>query len=130
VFDNKEMTFKTRSLDFSQQQMFYKVSFDTDDIIIEDLPFATQLEANFPNPFNPSTTIRYSLNQFENVKLTIYNVRGQLVKTLVYGFQEAGRYAVVWQGDDSLGNPVSSGVYFYRLETTSSVETRRMLLLR
>ncbi len=70
---------------------------------------------NYPNPFNPSTTIRFRLPAYQDVRLVIYNERGQLVRNLVNETLAAGEYDVVWQGLDQRGRPVSSGIYFYRL---------------
>lgn len=90
-----------------------------------DLPMQYSLQQNFPNPFNPSTTIRYTLPQNSFVKLKVYNVIGQLVETLVDREQKAGRYSVDWNA-----GKYSSGVYLYRLETTDFVETQKLLLLK
>lgn len=73
------------------------------------------LYPNFPNPFNPSTTIRFSLPQPGEAELTIYNLLGQRVITLVRGVQEAGGHTLVWNGCDDRGRELASGVYFYRL---------------
>jgi len=85
---------------------------------------------NFPNPFNPSTTIQFTIGNVDNVRLNVYNVRGQLVKTLINDVKEAGNHAVVWNGDDHSGNSVSSGIYFYRMETSAGSEVRRMVLMK
>jgi hypothetical protein len=86
---------------------------------------------NFPNPFNPSTTITYSLSRGGEVSLSIYDMRGQRVKTLVAGKQEAGNHDVVWEGDDDHHRQLGSGVYLYRLESGSrSSVARKCLLLR
>jgi hypothetical protein len=96
----------------------------------DGLPRAYRLLANVPNPFNPTTTIHYELPVAGHVKLDVHDVRGRLVRTLVDGPVEAGRRAVVWEGRDSDGRRVASGVYFYRLRVGSFVETRRMVLLK
>jgi len=89
------------------------------------VPGEFALYPNVPNPFNPLTTIAYDLPQASHVTLTIYNLTGQRVATLVAGSQEAGHYEVVWDGS-GFGN----GIYFYRLETGNFAETRRMILLK
>ncbi len=95
----------------------------------------TTLAQNYPNPFNPTTTIRYSLAERTHVKLHIYNVAGQRVRTLVDGIQapesgSGGVFEVVWRGRNDGGTPVASGVYFYRLVAGEFTETRKMLLLK
>jgi len=110
---------------------FYSVSLKEDDIVEYTLPsLITLLERNYPNPFNPSTTIKYGLAHGDNVKLQVFNIKGQLVRTLVNTYQTPGSYSIVWNGDDSIGNSVSSGVYFYRLETKTYRLVKRMLLMK
>jgi hypothetical protein len=82
----------------------------------KEVPTAFALEQNFPNPFNPSTTIRYSLPTEATVKLAVYNILGQEVVSLKNEVQGAGQYDVVWNGRTDAGSPVATGVYFYRLE--------------
>ena len=94
------------------------------------LPKLATLEQNYPNPFNPSTTINYRLSQTSPVKLTVFDVRGQLVATLQDDVRSAGHYAAEWQGMDERGNPVSTGVYFARLEAGNINQTIKMLFLR
>lgn len=89
------------------------------------------LGQNYPNPFNPSTTIGYQLPTSSRVDLSIYNVHGQKVRTLVDQTQSAGTYEVAWDGHDAHDVPVGSGIYFYRLQADSGFsETRRMLFLK
>lgn len=94
------------------------------------IPESYELSQNFPNPFNPSTTIRFSLPQGGPVSLKIYNIRGQLVKTLVDGFTEAGRHQAVWNGTDEAGTTVASGIYFCRFSANGFVEVKKMALVR
>jgi len=90
-----------------------------------------ELAQNVPNPFNPSTTIRFSLRQRSKVTLSVYDVRGRRVRTLVRGVRTAGvEHVVAWDGRDDAGAAVSSGVYFYRLVAGSFTQTRKMLLLK
>jgi len=97
----------------------------------DDLPqLVTGLYSNYPNPFNPSTTIRFSLAQAMKASLRIYNSRGQLVNTLLDAALPAGQHSLVWNGKDGFGRDVASGVYFYRLSAGSRVMHRKMLLLK
>ncbi|MDD3097852.1 MAG: T9SS type A sorting domain-containing protein, partial [Candidatus Cloacimonetes bacterium] len=88
------------------------------------------LRQNYPNPFNPSTTITYALPKSGKVRLDIYNLKGQLVNTLVNQDMEAGVHSVVWNGTDKNKRAVASGVYFYRLSSPESSKTKRMLLMK
>jgi flagellar hook assembly protein FlgD len=83
------------------------------------------LYQNYPNPFNPSTIITYSLALHLHVCLSIYNTLGQLVTTLVQGEQDAGYHSVRFDGSN-----LASGVYFYRLQAGTYVETKKLLLLK
>ncbi len=95
------------------------------------LPAVTELRSNYPNPFNPETTIEYSLKEPSNICLEIYNIRGQKVRTLVNEFREAGYHSVIWNGRDSNGNRVSSGIYLYHLNVNGkTVASRKMLLMK
>ena len=93
-------------------------------------PAATQLFQNYPNPFNPVTSIKYDLAETSQVRMDIYNVRGQHVKTLLNQEMLAGTHSVVWDGKDGQGNSVSSGVYFYRMTMPNKVLTNKMLLMK
>ena len=94
------------------------------------MPAEYALHQNFPNPFNPSTSIRYALPEPAEVKLTIYNVLGQKAVTLVNEKQTAGVYTAVWDGRDRGGRMLASGVYLYRLEAGTFVKSRKMILLK
>ena len=94
------------------------------------MPPVHSLAQNFPNPFNPVTTIRYALSRICHVRLDIYNVLGQRVVTLVDERQEAGYKTVNWNGKNKSGKTVASGVYFYRLVAGDFVRTKKMVLLR
>ncbi len=88
------------------------------------------LRQNFPNPFNSATRMPYLLNKAANVTLAIYNVLGQTVRNYDFGLQDPGYYTPTWDGADTNGSPVASGVYFYRLQTETSETTRTMLFIR
>ncbi|MCK4694804.1 MAG: T9SS type A sorting domain-containing protein, partial [Candidatus Cloacimonetes bacterium] len=89
------------------------------------------LRQNYPNPFNPTTTISFSLTTEdpENSELSIYNIKGQLVKTLVNEFKPSGEYSVIWDGRDSDDKRVSSGIYFYKLIVNDKTEAVKKCLL-
>jgi hypothetical protein len=88
------------------------------------------LEQNIPNPFNPTTMIRYTLPARTSIRLSIFDTHGRLVRTLVDGVADAGVHSATWDGRDDDGASVSSGIYFYRLRVDSRVESRKMLLLK
>ncbi|HPF09208.1 MAG TPA: T9SS type A sorting domain-containing protein, partial [Candidatus Cloacimonadota bacterium] len=85
---------------------------------------------NYPNPFNPSTTISYSVPTDGDVALSIYNARGQLVNTLVNEYKSKGRYLIAWQAKDLRGASVASGVYFLRLRSGNQSISRKILLTK
>lgn len=95
-----------------------------------NLPFNFSLSNNYPNPFNPSTKIEYSLPKASNVKIEVYNSLGQLVNVLENSFRNAGKYNLVWNGSNSIGNPVSSGIYFYRMSAEGFTLVKKMILMR
>jgi len=94
------------------------------------LPTAYFLEQNYPNPFNPETQIRYGLPKNTGVTLRIFNLYGQVVATLYDGQQAAGTHTVKWNGLNSQGQRVSSGVYFYKLETSDFIQVRKLVLAK
>ncbi len=94
------------------------------------IPTAVYLSRNYPNPFNPTTTIEFGVPKAAKVSIRIYNIRGQLVKELVNQKYEPGKFKVVWEGKNSFGKPVATGVYFYRLEAGGKCFTHKMLMLK
>jgi hypothetical protein len=94
------------------------------------IPPVAMLSQNYPNPFNPTTTIQFEVPRTGDVSLKVYNIRGQLVKTLVDGHMNMGPHSVVWHGEDTNNKSVASGVYFYRLETNGNTEVRKMVLMK
>lgn len=95
--------------------------------------YTTALLPNYPNPFNPETTISFTLNSqvtSHPVKLQVYNIRGQLVRTLVNGHLASGIHNIVWNGRDDHNTPLSGGIYLYRLDTGERRITRKMLMLK
>ena len=94
------------------------------------LPTAFGLSQNYPNPFNPTTTIRFHLERRESVKLTVYNVLGRQVATLIDETLSAGSHEAIWTGTDDNRNAVASGVYFYRLAAGELTDRKKMVLMR
>jgi hypothetical protein len=93
-------------------------------------PSEFTLSQNFPNPFNPTTVIQYALPKTTQVRIEVYNVLGQRVRTLVDETQEPGYKIINWDGKDDAGNEVSSGVYFCRIQAGDFVKSRKMTLLK
>jgi carboxypeptidase family protein/immune inhibitor InhA-like protein/flagellar hook capping protein FlgD len=94
------------------------------------LPLVTELNGNYPNPFNPETQIKFSIHEQADVTLTVYNVKGQVVKTLINDQLDADHYQVVWNGTDNANKHVSSGVYFYKMKANKFVSTKKMILMK
>lgn len=94
------------------------------------LPLTTAVYQNAPNPFNQATTIRYQMSKPGNVSLKVYNIAGQLVKTLIDGNKQPGYYSVNWDGKDEKGCKISNGIYLYQLQTTNCSKTYKMVVLR
>jgi photosystem II stability/assembly factor-like uncharacterized protein len=105
-------------------------TFIEDKTIDNQFPASITLQPNYPNPFNLSTKIVYQLPETGDVSLKVYNIQGQLVRTLVDEIQKSGEHTVLWDGLANDGVEVTSGVYFYRLESGKEVKTRKMVLLR
>ncbi|MBD3222876.1 T9SS type A sorting domain-containing protein [bacterium] len=102
----------------------------TSPIIGADLPDAKMQVRNFPNPFNPSTTIKLNLPRAGEVSLKIFNVRGELVRTLVDGQMTAGEHSIIWDGKSDAGNQAASGVYFYETRANGEVKINKMALVK
>ncbi|MSS72239.1 MAG: DUF5011 domain-containing protein [Candidatus Latescibacteria bacterium] len=99
----------------------------------EDAPAAPEafgLDQSYPNPFNPSTTIRYGLPEASNVSLVVYNILGQQVRRLVSGAQGPGYHAAVWDGRDEAGRLAATGMYIYRLQAGAFVQVKKMLMAK
>ena len=98
---------------------------------LEIVPSAFSLSQNYPNPFNPTTVIRYQLPASSEVKLSIYNTTGQLVRTLVNGEMPAGSHAISWDATDNSGQRVASGVYLYIIRAGDAfVQQRKLILMK
>jgi hypothetical protein len=94
------------------------------------IPTVTALNGNYPNPFNPTTEVKFSLNEAAEVNIIVFNIKGEKVKTLVNGHMEAAFHTVTWNGDDENGASVGSGVFFYRMATPGYTEVKKMILLK
>ena len=121
-------------LSTEEMQFAFYMYYEADETEIgrenEVLPQTTQLAQNFPNPFNNGTTVPFSLARRSEVELSVYNLAGQKVKTLVRAAWDAGNHRVIWDGRDDGGVEVAAGVYLYRLRTEGRLESRKLLLLR
>jgi len=100
-----------------------------DEEIIE-ITEVSKLIGNHPNPFNPSTTISFSIQNNSNIELSIYNIKGQKVKQLVRDQFSAGEQSVVWDGRDENSKSVSSGIYFFKLNAGDFEKTKKMILIK
>lgn len=98
---------------------------------VDKLPVRTELKRNYPNPFNPETTITYSLKEeTENLRITIYNLRGQTVRTLHEGYQKKGIHHIIWDGFCDKGKAVSSGIYLYRMKADGFQQASKMTVIK
>jgi hypothetical protein len=97
---------------------------------VSNLPEQFILENNYPNPFNPETNISFTVPNNGNINLTVYNVMGQKVYTIVDGYTRAGNHSVKWNGLDQNSNEVSSGIYFYSLKSDAGSITKTMVLMK
>jgi hypothetical protein len=88
------------------------------------------IEQNFPNPFNPYTTIKFSINKPCHIKAAVYNLLGSEIKILMNAYKNAGTYSLIWDATNNQNNPVSSGIYFYRIEADEKVAVRKMVFLK
>jgi hypothetical protein len=113
---------------FMEMQIEFGRSLSNTDVTAPHI--TSMLSQNYPNPFNPETNISFDMPANGNAKLEIYNVKGQLVKSLFDGIATFGRNSLVWNGTDKGGQTVTSGIYFYRLSTDNHSETRKMMLMK
>jgi len=102
--------------------------YDVEDELTPPVEFA--LRQNYPNPFNPVTNISFNLPEQENVSLKIYNIKGELVRTLVDEVFPAGEHTVQWEGQNNNHRKVSSGIYFYRIQAGRHSDVRKAVLLK
>ena len=128
----KEYTYEDKNLTGGTKFIYRLKQIDTDgkyeyskEVEVEVIPKEYTLYQNYPNPFNPTTRIRYDMPQSGEVTLTVYNILGEKVKTLVSGIEEAGYHTVLFDGRD-----LASGTYIYRLQLPNYTQTKKMLLLK
>ncbi len=132
VMDEVEKRYVTKKLRVSPNSStdVAFVSFKKGDVENGLVPLKTNLMGNYPNPFNPTTTINYNIANETNVELNVYNVKGQRVTTLINDRMQPGYHSVTWDGIDNDNKKVSSGVYFYRLKADDKILTKKMMLLK
>lgn len=140
-FNRTVIIYKLKSVDVSNQESGFTntVKYRGEGLwkqLIEKIPLSFSLHGNNPNPFNPTTTIEYGLPEESKIVLIIYDLMGREIKTLINGIENAGFNNVMWDSKDKNGRPVSSGMYFYKLDAVSTEsdkqfhETKKMVLLR
>jgi len=118
---SRQLTIRTRINEFLKEE---KVNSITEPVV------SGITSTNFPNPFNPSTMISFDLAKAGNVRIDIFNIRGQRVRTLVNNHYDVGRFRVEWNGTDDNGRSVGSGVYFYTMRTGEFTATKSMLMMK
>ena len=96
----------------------------------ELIPTVYALKDNYPNPFNPVTTLRYDLPENGLVNITIYDMLGREVKTLINQAQDAGYRSLIWDATNDYGKPVSAGIYLYQIQAGEYMQTKKMVLLK
>lgn len=120
----------TRDLGTGEGIELVKISGTTGINEIQPQPATFYLEANFPNPFNPSTKFRYTLPEGRHVSIVIYDINSKKVVELIDNYQNAGTYEVTWNGKDNLGQQVASGTYIYRIKAGNFKQSRKMVLMK
>ncbi len=131
----KTYTYQLADIDFGNVKTLHEDFKKTVTVLRSNEKLATnfdyELKQNFPNPFNPSTQIEFSLKKESVTKLSIYNILGQLVKTLVSEKLVEGKHSIQWNGTNEFGKQVSSGIYYYKISTESGfTQTKKMILLK
>jgi hypothetical protein len=101
-----------------------------DDAVAMEIPKEYALRNNYPNPFNPVTNIEFDLTKASDVKITVFNLLGEKIRTIADQNYKAGQHRVVWNGTNETGSLVSSGVYIYKIETPEFVASRKMVLMK
>ncbi len=129
VFNPNKMVFEKRKIHLRDIDSYLYFSFKAGEGT-PLIPLETELDANYPNPFNPDTHISFTLAKDMHANLSIYNCRGQKVRTLVNGITTTGRHDTAWNGKDDAGRKAASGIYLYRLDTPACKLTKKMVLLK
>jgi hypothetical protein len=114
----------------SVQGTFVKYSLLEVDSDLSNVPMKFEVHNNYPNPFNPVTTIRFDLPEANRTKVTVWNILGQHVNTLYVGDLQAGSHKLHFNGTDRSGQSLASGVYFYKVESGQFTATKKMMLLK
>jgi hypothetical protein len=137
---NKELIFSTQykgksNSNFSLSYVYYDenntiANMGTQDFDLTAIPLEYALHENYPNPFNPTTTLRFDLPEVSDITLTIYNMLGQRVRTFNMNDTPAGYHSIKWNATNDYGDPVGAGVYLYQLRANQYVKTRKMVLLK
>jgi hypothetical protein len=115
---------------FVVQVLLSSISYIGVQPISNTVPSKFELAQNYPNPFNPTTRIKFAIAQTSDVSIKIYDITGREVNNLVNQRMTPGTYSVIWTAVNNMGNSVSSGVYFYRIEAGNYVESKKMMLVR
>ena len=115
---------------FNSMDDCIEACFLTSNDVINQLPHAFNLYNNYPNPFNPVTTLRYDLPEDALVNITIYDIMGRIVRTLINSQQNAGFKSIQWNATNDAGSPLSAGLYLYKIQADNLVQTSKMVLLK
>ena len=110
--------------------MIYIRRYDYLSTIDDQIPTAFALHENYPNPFNPTTTLRFDLPEVSDVNVVIYNMLGQKVRTFNMNSISAGSHSIKWNATNNLGDPVGAGVYLYQFQAKDFIKTKKMVLLK
>ena len=110
--------------------VYFGLTLDVDDEAIDIIPLKNTLHQNYPNPFNPTTTIPFDIVKSDRVNLSVYNIKGEMVRTLVNSNLNPGSYEVRWDGRSESGINMSAGMYFIELKGTNFRETNKMIYLK
>ncbi len=142
IAETTELYFMDGNVPFGTHEYFVTAKYDEyesgpSNIIVVEMtetdisliPLITELKGNHPNPFNPSTTIEFSIQNNSEIELVVYNIKGQKIKTLAQNEFTKGSYSIIWNGDNESGNPVSSGLYLYKLNVNGKTEAVKKCLL-